>query len=366
MEIVVTVPAWTSAESVVYLTGDRRELGLWKSDGVRLRKQRDGTWRGKISLDEGVEFEFKVTLGRWDKVEKDSQGRDVANRAAVAHGGAVVRADVLGWGQTFVVPNSLVGELQTHERFYSSALGNVRTVWVWLPPGYTRDESKRYPVVYMQDGQNLFDTAKATFGVEWGVDEAVWGLVSAGAMRACVVVGIENTSDRFGEYTPTPAGGVGGRAGLYGKFITSELKPFIDTYYRTLTSPSDTFVAGSSLGGLVSLFLLREYPEVFGGCGALSPSLWWDGEGLLRQAERDGRWAAGKRVWLDMGTEESGWGDEGGHVLRTRRMGEALVRAGLSVGEDLRCEIVEGGQHNEAAWAARVGEVIRHLVGGEG
>lgn len=362
MEIVVRVPAWTPAESVVYLTGDRRELGLWKSDGVRLRRQRDGTWRGKIPMEDGVDFQCKVTLGRWDRVEKDSQGRDIPNRRVTSRNGDVVDFEVLGWGQLHVVANTIVGELHTHERFYSSALSNVRTVWVWVPPGYSREESRRYPVVYMHDGQNLFDAAKASFGVEWGVDEAVWNLVQVGAMRQCIIVGVENTADRFGEYTPSAAGGVGGRAGTYGKFLTRELKTFVDTYYRTEDGPTNTFLIGSSLGGLVSLYLLREYPEVYGGCGAMSPSLWWDGEAFLKETERDGRWAQGKRIWVDMGTAESGWGDEQGHVRRTLRMGEALAKAGMKSGQDLRCEVIEGAEHNEAAWRLRVGEVFRHLL----
>lgn len=365
MEIVVKVPAWTPANSAVFVTGDRRELGLWRPDAVRLRRYQDGTWRGKIRLEDTRPFRFKVTLGRWDRVEKDAQGHDIPNREWSSGSGDTLRVEVLGWGEPYVKPHTVVGELHAHERFYSSELRNTRTVWVWVPPGYATRESVRYPVVYMHDGQNLFDAATAAFGVEWGVDEACWEGIQRQTMRPCIVVGMENTPDRFGEYTPSAAGGVGGRAPAYGRMIVNEVKPFVDANYRTLTGEEDTFVAGSSLGGLVSLYLVREYPQVFGGCGALSPSLWWDGEALLKEAERDARWAAGKRIWLDMGTAESGWGYEGAHVARTLRMKVALARAGLREGPggELVCRIVEGAVHEEAAWALRVGEVITHLVG---
>lgn len=365
MEIVVRVPAWTPADAVVYLSGDRRELGLWKPDGLRLRRQRDGSWTGRVHLTPGDQAQFKVTLGRWDRVEKDSLGRDIPNRSLGDDTSAAPKLDVevKGWGQPFVRPHTVVGDLHGHDRFYSHQLGNVRSVWVWLPADYNADPTKRFPVVYMHDGQNLFDAARSAFGSEWEVDEAATALIERGETRSFIVVGVENTADRFGEYTPTPAGGVGGRGPVYGKFLTGEVIPFIDAYYRTLEGPEHTFVAGSSLGGLISLYLLREYPQVFGGCGALSPSLWWDNESLLRDAERDARWGKGKRVWIDMGTAEEGWGDEGSHVARTLRLRDALVRSGLRTGAELACEIVDGAGHHESAWARRIDRVLAHLVG---
>lgn len=363
MEFVVRVPAWTPANSAVFVTGSRRELGLWRPDAVRLRRHRDGTWRGRVRLEDTTPFQFKITLGRWDRVEKDAQGRDIPNREWSTARGETLQVEVKGWGEPYVAPHTVVGELHAHERFYSRHLRNTRTVWVWVPPDYAVSEDVRYPVLYMHDGQNLFDAARAAFGVEWGVDEACWEGIRAGTIRPCIVVGLENTPDRFGEYTPTAAGGVGGRAPEYGRMIVEEVKELVDSTYRTLPDVSNTFVAGSSLGGLVSLFLLREYPDVFGGCGAVSPSLWWDGESFLKEAERAARWAKGKRVWLDMGTAESGWGNEGAHVVRTLRMKSALVRAGLREGEDLICRIVEGADHSETAWSRRVGDMIRHLIG---
>lgn len=385
VEIVVKVPSWTPSESTVYLSGSCRELGHWKPDGLKLHRMRDGTWHGRVRLSPGESTEFKVTLGAWDRVEKDFRGWDVPNRSLVepprpypggSGGGgnveAVAYVEVANWGTgeegqrrddgALLWGGRVVGDLEAHERFYSHVLGNYRTLWVWLPPGYRKETTRRYPVVYMHDGQNLFDARRSSFGVKWAVDEAATKLVETGRTRPFIVVGVENTIDRFGEYTPTAAGGIGGRGQLYGRFLTGQVVPFINATYRTLTGPDNTYTAGSSLGGLVSLFLLREYPGVFGGCGAISPSLWWDGEDLLKGAERDARWCRGKRVWIDMGTAEAGWGEEAQHVARVRRMCEAMLAGGMDKSL-LACEIVPGARHDEAAWAARVDRILEHLIG---
>jgi predicted alpha/beta superfamily hydrolase len=316
-------------------------------------------------MQHGDRAEFKVTLGRWDRVEKDSLGRDIPNRQISegdgGTGGGRMQVDVQGWGQPYIRPHTVQGEIHYHDRFYSHLMGNLRTLSVWLPPDYATDPSRRFPVLYMHDGQNLFDAARSAFGSEWEVDEAAMYCITRRLTRSFIVVGIDNTSDRFGEYTPTAAGGIGGRGPLYGRAITEEMIPFVDAYYRTLDGPANTFVAGSSLGGLISLYLVRQHPQTFGGCAALSPSLWWDNEALLRDVEREARWAAGKRVWVDIGTAEEGWGDEGSHVARTLRMRDALVRAGLKLESQLACHVVDGAHHTESAWALRMPDVLQHL-----
>lgn len=363
VQIVARVPAWTPSDAVVYLTGDRQDLGLWKPDAVRMRRQRDGTWATRVRMAPGDVVECKFTLGRWDRVEKDTQGHDIQNRKIRYEGVESILLEVSGWGTQQPRPGTVVGDLHGHERFYSHQLGNVRTIWVWLPIGYQEDASRRYRVLYMQDGQNLFDAAKASFGVEWCMDEAATHLIASRQTDPFIIVGIENSADRFGEYTPTAAGGVGGRGAAYGRFLVNEVKPFIDTHYRTMVGPQGTFIGGSSLGGLISLYLLREYPTVFGGALGVSPSLWWDAENFLRAVEHDARWARGKRVWIDMGTSESGWGDEAGHVARVRRFRDALVKMGLKDEKDVKCLIDEGATHDEASWARRAPAMLAWLLG---
>jgi predicted alpha/beta superfamily hydrolase len=168
---------------------------------------------------------------------------------------------------------------------FPSKMVKPRTVTIWLPPGYDASPDKRYPVLYMHDGQNLFDKAKANFGVEWGVDEAIIRLSSRGDMRPHIVVGMASTDLRYLEYFPRkifdalPADYQGmvremdKRAPLsdaYLAFIVRELKPYIDTNYRTLPDASNSSMMGSSMGGLISLYAIGEYPNVFGQVAAVS------------------------------------------------------------------------------------------------
>ncbi len=358
MDIIVKVPSSTPAGALVYLAADRGDLGGWKPDGVRLSKLTDGTWGTRISVGPEEVVQFKFTLGDWERVERDSLGHHVANRQVTAGSPDPMLLEVEQWGWPGRA-NSFVGDLRQLPRFHSVALGNYRTVWVWLPEAYKSQPGARFPVIYMHDGQNLFDVARSAFGVEWGVDDTATRMIAAGEVRPFMVVGIENNADRFGEYTPSRCGGIGGRGKEYARFVAKEVKPMIDATYRTIAGAEGTFVAGSSLGGLISLYILREHSEAFGGCGALSPSLWWSAQRLLLEAEADASWAKGKRVWLDMGTEEKGWGDELVHVESVTRMRDALVRGGANV----EMEIEEGGLHDEEAWARRLPRVLKQLLG---
>jgi len=254
------------------------------------------------------------------------------------------------------VVHTLTGDVRTHEGFTSRYLKHERTVIVWLPPGYDATAA-RYPVLYLHDGQNLFDRA-TSFGDEWEVDETSQRLVTTGAIEPLIVVGVYNTGEhRIDEYTPTPMPekGGGGHADDYGRMLVEELKPLIDATYRTLPSAASTGIGGSSLGGLLSLHLALRYPTAFGRVAVLSPSVWWDNRVLIREVEALER-KPSLRIWLDVGTEE---GDEAAPDARALR--DALVARGWVLGEDLAYEEVEGAGHNEQAWAARIDRVLQYL-----
>src|SRR5438067_3163560 len=154
--------------------------------------------------------------------------------------------------------HTLTGNIHCHRQFPSRTLGNRRDILVYLPPGYRRFLRRHYPVLYLHDGQNLFDSATAFGGVEWGVDETAQRLILGGKIEPLIIIGIYNTGEqRIDEYTPTidPRQQRGGKADLYGRFIVEELKPFIDHRYRTMAGPEFTGLGGSSLGGLVSFYL---------------------------------------------------------------------------------------------------------------
>lgn len=258
--------------------------------------------------------------------------------------------------------HTLTGDFCLHPRFHSRFLRADRDVLVYLPPGYDANARKRYPVLYLQDGQNLFDGATSFLpGQEWRVDETATELIARGVIAPLIIVGIYNTgNDRIEEYTPTKAAsgmaqGRGGQAALYGRMLTSELKPYIDRHYRTLTDAAHTGIGGSSLGGLVSLYLGLQYPKTFGRIACVSSSAWWDDRVIVRQV-RALPARLPLRIWLDIGT-----GEDADSIAAVRALRDALTTKGWTPGKDFHYVEAPGAQHNEAAWAQRVGPLLTFL-----
>lgn len=247
-------------------------------------------------------------------------------------------------------------QLRRHEQFHSEFLDHDRDVLVWLPPGY--DEARRYPVLYMHDGQNLFEPDTAfQKGEHWRLGETASELIDAGSIEPLIVAGIYNTGDqRKEEYTPTRDAKLGGGgADDYGRMIIEELKPFIDRTYRTRTEPAATGIAGSSLGGLVSLYLAFRHPRVFQRVAALSPSVWWNYRAILKIV-RQARAKPPLKLWVDMGTAEGKRGLDDARLLKA-----ALVGLGFAPGVDLHYAEYEGATHSEESWADRVGPMLQWL-----
>jgi predicted alpha/beta superfamily hydrolase len=243
--------------------------------------------------------------------------------------------------------HTLSGTFRTHEGVRSRFLESAHDVIVYLPPGYDEDGERRYPVLYMQDGQNLFDEATA-FAGEWRLDEAAEQMIGAGLVTPLIIVGIYNAGAyRIDEYTPTrdSAKRAGGNADRYGRMLVDELKPFIDSEYRTLPDAANTGIGGSSLGGLVSLYLALKYSGIFWNVAVLSPSVWWDNRFIVRRVRALGT-APPLRVWLSTGTAEGE-----GVVAGARRVRDALVAKGWVMGASLHYQEIEGAGHTESAWA---------------
>lgn len=363
---VVHAPAATPAGAVLWISGDRAELGNWSGTGVRLERRPDGAWTGAVPLPAGTPFEFKVTRGGWETVEKDAGGGEVANRRALA-GDDTVRVTVAAWRDQTEAPaaavHTITGEVRHHPAF-ASRFVRPRDVVVWLPPGYDVQTSRRYPVVYFHDGQNVFDGATSFIrGQEWRADEAADRLIRSRRLEPFVMVAVANTADRVDEYTHEPGGPRGGgRSDDYFRFLLEELMPFVDAHYRTRHEPEHTAVIGSSLGGLAALDLGLAHPERFGLVGCVSPAVWWADTAIVRRVRTGAK--APLRVWVDIGTEES-TGDSTGRKVwldHARFLRDALVQKGWREGEDLHYEEVEGARHNEAAWAARIDRILEYLL----
>jgi predicted alpha/beta superfamily hydrolase len=253
--------------------------------------------------------------------------------------------------------HTLTGEFRVHQRFHSEFLAHDRDVIVYLPPGYDPSSVRRYPVLYLHDGQNVFDRATSV-GEEWGVDETAQALIESGVVEPLIIVGVYNTGEhRIDEYTPTGDGRVkaGGQADLYGRMLVEELKPFIDARYRTLPSALNTALGGSSLGGLLTMHLGLKYPTVFSKLAVLSPSVWWDSRIILREV-RALQSKLPLRIWLDAGTSEGARVCEDARLLR-----DALVQKGWVLDGDLKYFEAEGAEHNERSWGSRVDPILRYL-----
>jgi predicted alpha/beta superfamily hydrolase len=250
-------------------------------------------------------------------------------------------------------------DLRKHPGFESDYLEEPHDLVVYLPPGYEQDPHRRYPVLYLHDGQNLFEGATAFVpGQDWHVSDTADERIRAGRIEPLIIVGVYNTGEhRVDEYTPTRdrKQGAGGDAALYGLMLTREVKPFIDRTYRTLPDPANTGLGGSSLGGLVTLYLGLLHPDTFGKLAVLSPSVWWDNRVILklvRMVDPKPR----LQIWLDIGT-----GEGGKHVLNARALRDELRKSGWVLDADLVYAEIPDAGHSEAAWAGRVGPFLEYL-----
>jgi len=242
--------------------------------------------------------------------------------------------------------------------FRSRFLPDARDISIYLPEAYRAQPRRRFPVFYLHDGQNLFD-GRTSYVVNrtWRAHQAADGLTREGLIEPLILVGVANTGvRRMAEYTPTrdPRLG-GGEGGRYGRLLVEELKLLIDRRFRTLAGPENTALGGSSLGGLITLALGLEYPDVFGKLAVMSPSIWWDNRSLLALVN-DARPKPALKIWLDMGT-----GEGLRHLRDADLLHRRLILRGWQDGDDLKYLRVPGAVHDEEAWAARFDQVLRFL-----
>jgi alpha-amylase len=347
----LSAPSSTPAGATVYIAGT---FNRWNPADSAYRLARQGSGQYTIVLPQSVRgpVEFKFTLGSWDTVEADSAGADVPNRSFTipATGAATYTGTVPRWrdGSPRPRPASTrrpgVSILDT--AFAMPQLGRTRRVWIYLPPDYATSD-KRYPVLYMHDGQNVFDAA-TSFAGEWGVDEALDSLHALGD-RGAIVVAVDNAEQRRpDEYSPwtNPRHG-GGEGDEYVEFLAKTLKPYVDRRYRTRPDRLSTGVAGSSMGGLISLYAALKYPDVFGRAGVFSPALWFAADSVFAFA-RSRPHRPGQRFYFVTGAREGETPEV--YVRDQRRMVETLAAAGFAVGAEVDSAVRADGTHSEWFW----------------
>jgi predicted alpha/beta superfamily hydrolase len=258
------------------------------------------------------------------------------------------------------------GDLRLHQ-FHSRIFRNTRFLRVWLPPGYDDpgNEGRSYPVLYLNDGQNLFEAATSFTGVEWQVDETAERLIREGAVPPMMIVGIDNTGeDRLREYMPYRSMHprmlrVQGK--YYPDFLMKEVMPFVEGNYRVARGQENTGLGGSSLGALIALYAVTARPGVIGRLLLESPSLWASGRRSIKESRAVRIWP--ERIFLAVGTAEAGSTERSRTVVDDVRELAAILRRAVLSEKRLRLVIEDGAGHNEAAWAERFPEALRFLFG---
>lgn len=265
---------------------------------------------------------------------------------------------------TQIRPRTVTGEVRILSKFHSRILENDRDIAIFLPPNYDKETSRKYPVLYMEDGQNLFNLGTSYLpDQEWRVDEIATSLIESGLIEPIIVVGVYNAgADRGNEYLPTKVRDTGGKADLYGRMLVEELKPMIDSTYRTKPGARDTGLAGSSFGGIVSMYLGTKYSNVFGKLAVMSPSVWWDNRVILKYVDALPK-KTGQRIWLDIGTAEGNASSYKTVEDDAATLRDHLTAKGWKLGKDLAYFRDFGAHHNETAWAGRMDAVLVFLFG---
>jgi len=266
----------------------------------------------------------------------------------------------------FVPATGAIGDLRIHE-FRSRIFRNTRRLRVWLPPGYDdpANASRRYPVLYLNDGQNLFEAATSFTGIEWQVDETADRLIREGAVPPLIIVGIDNTGkDRIREYMPHrslhPAT-LRPRGKYYPEFLMKEVMPFAERHYRIATGPENTGLGGSSMGALIALHTSIVRPGIIGKLLLESPSLWASNRQIIKESRKVRIWP--ERMFLAVGTAEAATADRSRTVVDDVRELAAILRRAVLSEKRLRLVIKEGAGHNEGAWAGRFPEALSFLFG---
>jgi predicted alpha/beta superfamily hydrolase len=373
MKVTITleVLAPTTPEgATIYFTGSLNE---WK-EGDRefaFTQVEPGRYELKLEVSKGAVVEYKLNRGNWTNVEVDEQGNETENRRLAVFGSTTVRHEVPHWRDQSTRPASLryrETEVRILGPIAMPVLGRDREIAVYLPPNYHTEPNRRFPVMYMWDGQNLFDPSTA-FGGEWAVDLTAERLIREGKVEPMIIVGVYNGgSHRLSELSPWRDARLDarGEGHAFMRWVVSELKDYIDSSFRTLTGPENTGVAGSSMGGLASLFAAYRYPLVFGRVACLSPAFWFARGQIFRYVASRLR-PQGTKIYLDCGERETARVHPKRDFYKVAyAMVDLLKQQGFKEGEDMLWVSDPQGTHSEYFWARRMGPILEWLFPGNG
>ena len=346
-------------DTSVYITGSVEQLGMWNPAKVKMESKGGHTWIKEILINRPLSIEYKYTLGSWEREGANADGSPLSNFNTNVSQDKTVKDTVLFWTKgprQRVVHGQITGTVKYHRTLKGAGIQD-RDLIVWLPPGYEADKSRRYPVIYMHDGQNIFDPVTSAFGVDWSIDETADDLIKKKVIEPVIVVGIYNTSDRMKEYTP------GDKGTAYMEFVVKTVKPLIDSTYRTKPDRKNTIVGGSSAGGIISFMLVWEHPDVFSKAICMSPA-------FKTPVSMAAGWDYAKVVATssDRKKDVFFYIDNGGVGLESQlqpgidEMINALKSKGYKEGKDFVVVIDPTAKHSEADWAKRFPNAVQLML----
>lgn len=340
----------------VFISGSAAELGNWNAAGFPLTRTDDNMWKGMTTLPSDQTVEYKITRGAWEAEEVFSDGRLPENYSLTPGRVEVMIHLVHHWKDTLLGPvPQIAGNYRFRENVRSAYLKQKRNIIIWLPPTYEEEPTRRYPVLYMHDGQQVFDPQTSTWGKAWDVDEACLHLIEQEQIQEIIVVAAYSTSDREEEYDPATGGP------QYARFLMEELKPYIDEHYRTAPDAPNTAVAGASCGGAISFYLAWMYPEVFSKAACLSPAFDLGGDTFMNDLVHGAKTTPDIRLFMYCGNgpdlEQQLFPGTLHMVKYLRRRKHFKDMNNLLFIEDPKA------LHNEAAWARHTEEWLRFLFG---
>lgn len=367
--LIIMVNALISAQTVFKITSlpentpkDAKffmasSLNNWNPADINFEFKNKGNGLFDLELAKIPEnFEYKITEGSWDFAEGDKEGNTLTNRIYnIAKNGSQINIQILTWQKPAEKKSTLSSNVTVlSENFNVPQLNTTRKIWIYLPPDYATTK-KKYPVVYMEDGQNLFNDA-TSFSGEWKVDETLNALFSQHKTEA-IIIGIENGgAERLNEYSPWINKKYGGGKGdLYADFLANTLKPYIDKHYRTLAQPKYTGLIGSSMGGLISFYAGVKYPGKFGKLGIFSPSFWFAPEDLNFFIRKNAKKLKNSKIYFYAGLKES---DD--MVADIKKTEAELLKLGIPV-KNMTSKFTADGTHSETYWSREFGQAFEWL-----
>lgn len=350
---ITSVPQLTPLLDDIYIAGTMND---WAEgdEAFKLFEGENGHWTIDINGTDGSALEFKFTRGNWSKVEGSTEGGYIANRSAVFQNGTTLQLTIDGWED--IAGNHTVSQyvriLDTD--FFMPQLNRSRRIWICFPEDYDTSEID-YPVCYMHDGQNIFDAA-TSFAGEWNVDESMLEQ-SVADCASTIIVGIDNGgASRIDEYSPwlNAEYNEGGEGEAYADFIVETLKPFIDANFRTWPQRENTSTAGSSLGALISMYMLIEHNDVFSKAGIFSPAFWFNPE--IYDLASDQPFTQITKMLMVCGDSESA------NMVTEMQLMESTLLANGSSDLYLESEVVAGGEHSEYYWSQQFPMFIQGIL----